>query len=204
MQRSTHDSLGASYRRRTSRSRAGDRSADLDEHTIRGFLATDYPKVVGAVALISGSRAAAEDAVQEALARAWERSERGERIESLKAWVMTVALNQVRSGFRRLRSERRARLRAGPGAWTEMAGGLPSVPGAERSVDVRRALSSLPRRQREATVLRYYLDLDVAEIARVLRINEGTAKTTLHRARRALAEALGEEDLEEANDVAGT
>ena len=160
--------------------------------------------MVGAVALISGTGAAAEDAVQEALARAWERSERGERIESLKAWVTTVAINQVRSGFRRLRAERRARQRAGPGAWPEVSAGLPSMPGTELALDVRRALQSLPRRQREATVLRYYLDMDVAEIAQVLRINEGTAKTTLHRARRALAEALGDEDLEEANDVAGT
>ncbi len=62
---------------------------------------------------------------------------------------------------------------------------------------------ALPRGQREATVLRYYLDLDVAEVAMALRVGEGTAKTTLHRARRALATALGEETLEEANDVAG-
>jgi RNA polymerase sigma-70 factor (ECF subfamily) len=175
--------------------------SDLDEHSIRAFLATDYPKVVAGIALISGSRAAAEDAVQEALARAWERSERGERIESLKAWVTTVAVNQVRSGFRRLRAERRARQRYGPRGSEGVV--LPSVAGAEQEVDVRRALMELPRRQREATVLRYYLDLDVAEVARALRINEGTAKTTLHRARRALAVALGEETLEEANDVAG-
>jgi len=159
--------------------------------------------VVAGIALISGSRAAAEDAVQEALARAWERSERGEQIESLKAWVTTVAMNQVRSGFRRLRAERRARERSGPGGWVQTAGGLPSVPGAEQAVDVRRALMALPRRQREATVLRYYLDLDVVEVARALRVNEGTAKTTLHRARRALAVALGEGTLEEVNDVAG-
>jgi RNA polymerase sigma-70 factor, ECF subfamily len=176
---------------------------DLDEHAIRAFLATDYPRVVAGVALISGSRAAAEDAVQEAVARAWERSERGERIESLKAWVTTVAMNQVRSGFRRLRAERRARQRSGPRGWPDVGGGLPSVPGAEQAVDVRRALMALPRRQREATVLRYYLDLDVAEVAAALRINEGTAKTTLHRARRALAAALGEEKVEEANDIAG-
>ena len=70
--------------------------------------------------------------------------------------------------------------------------------------DILRALSALPRRQREATVLRYYLDMDVSEIAAVLRIHEGTAKTTLFRARRALAEALGERiDAQEANDVAG-
>ena len=59
----------------------------LDEGTIREFLVATYPRLVAAVALISGSRAAAEDAVQEALARAWERSERGEQIESLPAWV---------------------------------------------------------------------------------------------------------------------
>src|SRR5206468_1238956 len=124
-----------------------ERGGELDEETIREFLATEYPRLVGAIALVSGSRPAAEDAVQEALARAWERSERGERIESLRAWVMTVALNLVRSGFRRRRAERQAnsRLAEGRGA----AG--PST--AEDRIDVSRALSGLPRRQREATFL---------------------------------------------------
>jgi RNA polymerase sigma factor (sigma-70 family) len=53
-------------------------------------------------------------------------------------------------------------------------------------IDVRRALERLPRRQREAIVLRYYLDLDVREVAAVMRIEEGTAKSTLARAREAL------------------
>jgi DNA-directed RNA polymerase specialized sigma24 family protein len=52
-------------------------------------------------------------------------------------------------------------------------------------------------------VLRYYLGLSVEEIAATLRVSEGTAKTTLFRARRRLAQALGAQDLEEANDVAG-
>ena len=182
-----------------------ERGNPLDEDTIREFLAADYPRLIAAIALVSGSRSAAEDAVQEALARAWERSERGERIESLRAWVLTVAMNLVRSAFRRMMAERRARERLGPvashSAWTGGAG----APGAtEERVDILRALSALPRRQREATVLRYYLDMDVSEIAAVLRIHEGTAKTTLFRARHALAEALGERiDAQEANDVAG-
>ena len=41
--------------------------------------------------------------------RAWMRSERGERLESLPAWVAAVALNQTRSGWRRAMAERRAR-----------------------------------------------------------------------------------------------
>ena len=73
----------------------------LSEADIREFLDTAYPRLVTAVALVSGSRAAAEDAVQEALARAWERSERGEAIESLPAWVTRVAMNLSKSRLRR-------------------------------------------------------------------------------------------------------
>ena len=160
---------------------------------------TEYPRLVAGLTLVSGSRAAAEDAVQEALARAWDRSERGERIDSLKAWVTTVSMNVARSGYRRRRAEHRARERV-------VAGASPAVRGPEAAggtVDLERALAALPRRQREATILRYYLDLDVREVARTLRIHEGTAKTTLFRARRALAAALGVNETEEANDHAG-
>ncbi len=189
--RSTRGTLGASFRCRRER-------AQLDESVVRDFLANDYPRLVAAVALISGSRWAAEDAVQEALARAWERSERGERIESLKAWVTAVAINLVRSGFRRLLAERRARERLGGTARLDSAG--PSDP--EGSIDLAWALASLPRRQREATILRYYLDMDVRDVATALRISEGTAKTTLHRARKALALALGDDESEEADNRA--
>ena len=70
-------------------------------------------------------------------------------------------------------------------------------------MDITRAMAALPRRQREATVLRYYLGMDVKEVADVLGMSEGTAKTTLFRARQALAAALGERDIEEAQDRAG-
>ena len=135
--------------------------------------------------------------MEEALARAWERSERGERIDSLRAWVAKVALNEVRSGFRRFMVERRVRARLVDPDRT------PSVLARDAAIDLGRALERLPRRQREATILRYFLDMDVREVAETLRIKEGTAKTTLHRARNALAAALGEEELEEANEHAG-
>jgi RNA polymerase sigma factor (sigma-70 family) len=151
--------------------------------------------LVGAVALIAGSRAAAEETVQEALARAWERSRRGEQIENLGAWVTTVSLNLARSGLRRLRAERKARDRLGV---AEVGGGASP---AER-IDLRRALAELPRRQREATVLRYYLGLDVREVAEALGVPEGTAKSLLARARHALATALAvpDDDREEVAD----
>lgn len=167
----------------------------IEDTEIRAFLQAEYPRLVNAVAFVTGDLGAAEDAVQEALLKAWERSERGEEIESLTAWVTTVALNQARSGFRRVMAERRARSRLGH----EAVGGTP----AGDRIDVERALSTLPRRQREAVVLRYYLQLDTREVAAVLGVNEGTIKSTLFRARAALADMLNIKeitDTEEAND----
>jgi RNA polymerase sigma-70 factor (ECF subfamily) len=165
----------------------------VDDADLREFVRTDYPRLVGAVALVCGSRATAEDAVQEALARAWERSLRNEHIESLAAWVTTVSMNLARSGLRRLRTERRARheLRRDPG---EFAGQ------ADARIDLRRALERLPRRQREATVLRYYLGLDVTGIAAVMGTPEGTTKSLLSRARIALGAELGIDNHEEVPD----
>ena len=153
---------------------------------------TTYPRLVAGVALITGSRAAAEDAVQEALARAWERSERGERIESLPAWVTRVAMNLSKSRLRRMKVEARHREVLA----THEAD---AADGSVSRVDIGRALADLPRRQREATVLRYYVGLNVTEIADALDLSEGTIKATLFRARQALAVALGE-PVEEAND----
>jgi RNA polymerase sigma-70 factor (ECF subfamily) len=152
--------------------------ADLEE-----FLRDGYRRVVGAVALVSGSLASAEDAVQEALVRAVERSKGPNDIESLEPWVVAVALNLSRSWLRRLLVERRAR--------PQLVLPAAAPPGAD-AVDVRRALATLPRRQREAVVLRYFLDLDVREVASVMGIGEGTAKSALSRARSALAAELGE------------
>jgi RNA polymerase sigma factor (sigma-70 family) len=143
--------------------------------------------------LVAGDRAAAEDAVHEALARAWERSARGELIESLPAWVTRVAMNLSKSRLRRSRVESRARQR--------IEGADVTPEDADERFEVGAAVAGLPRRQREVTVLRYFLGFDVAEIAALLRISEGTVKTSLHRARHTLAAALGDTLDEETDDA---
>lgn len=170
----------------------------MDEATIKVFLRDDYPRVVAAVALVSGSRPAAEDAVQEALLRAWARSDRGERIDSLAAWTTTVALNLSRSGVRRSIAERKARRRVATGA-----GEATASPSAD-AIDIERALASLPRRQREVAVLRYLLDLGTHETAALLGISDGAVKSTLAKARLALGGALrlDEDEREDVNDRA--
>ena len=142
--------------------------------------------------LIVGDRAAAEDAVQEALARAWERADRGEQIDSLAAWVTRVAVSLSKSRLRRGRVGSRAQER--PGAAAEPR----TIGDAEDGVDLDLALAALPRRQREVIVLHYYLGFDVKEVARSLRVSQGAVKTSLFRARQSIAGALIQDDTEEA------
>ena len=164
----------------------------LDDTTIREFLRDDYPRLVNAVALLTGDVSAAEDAVQEALVRAWIRSDRGDIIASLPAWVAVTAMNVTRSRWRRVTADRRAR--------ALLASATPSDDvGADR-VDVERALAGLPRRQRQISVLRYFLQLDTREVADALGVSEGTVKNSLSKARTALATSLRIDEQEE-NDV---
>ena len=128
--------------------------------------------------------------------RAWIRSERGESIESLPAWVAAAALNLTRSGWRRTVAERRARRRA-----RALGEPVAAAPG-EDQMEVGRALAALPRREREVAVLRYLLGFDTKETAAALSIGEGTVKSSLSRARTHLADALRVRDLE-VNDVEG-
>lgn len=168
-------------------------SSPAMEERLREFVDGEYRQVVATVELVCGSLATAEDSVQEALARAWERDARGEVIDRLAAWVTTVALNLAKSQMRRWKSERRAQVRLAP-----LQRDVPDAPGASGDAHaVREALRALPRRQREVTALRYYLGLDVAGIAAWLGISEGTVKAQLFKARQALALALRDDDLED-------
>jgi RNA polymerase sigma-70 factor (ECF subfamily) len=164
-----------------------------DDATITEFVHRDYARLVNAVALLLRERSAAEDLVQEALARAWERMDRGVRIESLPNWVAAVALNLARSRWRRLLVERRAQQR-----WMTDSEQPPS--NAE-AVDVARALAALPRRQREVAVLRYLLAFPTRDVAEVLGVSEGTVKNSLSKARAALAAALAIDDEEVPSDA---
>jgi RNA polymerase sigma factor (sigma-70 family) len=63
----------------------------------------------------------------------------------------------------------------------------------EEHQQVLTAIRRLPDRQREALVLRFYLDLDEAEIAASMQVSRGTVKSTTSRALAALGRILGEQ-----------
>ncbi len=164
----------------------------LDEADISRFVHEDYPRLVNAVALVTGSVDVAEELVQEATARAWDQASRGRAIESLPNWVAAVALNLARSRWRRLAAERKAHSRFA-------SRGSTPAPNEDR-LEVEAAVASLPRRQREVAVLRYLIGMSTAETAEVLRISEGTVKNSLAKARVALAVSLRIKDVDDVTD----
>ena len=128
-------------------------------------------------------RAGAEDAVQEAAAKAWRAAVRlREDSDDLRPWFLTIVANQCRS-MRRSRWARVLRLARPP----ERAA---AAAGIDDRIDLERALARLSSEHREALFLRYYLDLPVEDVARVAGISIAAAKSRLHRALSALGPAL--------------
>lgn len=142
--------------------------------------------LVGMLWVYTGDRDAAEELVQEAFVRlhtSWRSLRDPDRAA---AFVRTVAFNLARSRFRRLRVARRyVPERAGLVASAE--DGL--VLSEERRAVID-AVRSLPRRQRECVVLRYYGGLGEAETAHAMGVSVNSAKTHLRRALDALEHAL--------------
>jgi RNA polymerase sigma-70 factor (ECF subfamily) len=118
----------------------------------------------------------AEDVVQEAVLRAWSRAGQLHSAEGFRPWLLAIVANECRS-IMRSRWWSVVRLdvtpeRAGADAADRVAGNL----------DLWQALSRLRAADRAALVLFYGLDLPLEEVAAILRISKGAAKTRIHRA----------------------
>jgi RNA polymerase sigma-70 factor (ECF subfamily) len=126
----------------------------------------------------------ADDLVQDSLARAWtKRATFDPSRGSARSWLLAIVADRARR-----RWMRRPKPVLPPVRPSEIA-----EPDARR-IDLRRAVAALPRRQRATVYLHYYLDLPVSEVAQVLGCAEGTVKSTLYDARRALARRLEDDD----------
>ena len=158
------------------------------------FCRVQYPRLVGFLGLYCGDRAVAEELAQETLARGWRKWPKVHHLDRPDAWAQRVAINLANSHFRRLVAERRARARAG-GSLEEQR------PAVEEVLAVRRAVAALPRRQRAAVVLHYFLDLPLAEVAQHMETTVPAVKALLHRAVRRLRNEGGVVDPKEVADV---
>ncbi len=164
-----------------SRARAGDHDAYSE------LVAPLLSVAVGAAVLITGSRADAADAVQDALLSAWQGLDRLRDAEAFPSWFRTQVIRaaQRQAGSRRhfVALDEVSELRA--------HGDLDQTL-EERQV--QRALRAISDADRMILVLHHYWRLPISESAAALNIPPGTVKSRVHHAMARLRAAYDAED----------
>ena len=146
-------------------------------------------RAVRAAVLITHDRALAEDIVQTAFIRAYERIHQFDDARPFGPWFLRIVVNDAV----------KAVTRRPPHGPTDHALFPDPMPGpaelleqAETADAIWAALALLPPEQRAAMVLRYYLDFSEAEIAAEQAVAKGTVKWRLHAARKRLRKLLAD------------
>jgi len=147
-----------------------------------------YQRLVALLTAVAGTRAEAEDAVQEAFVRALGLAGRRAVVEDPEAWLYRVAVNILRSRWRRVLAGRRATARL----VVDRDGSGDAVDRVDGRLELLAALRRLPFPQREALALHYLADLPVEAVAQRLGVPAGTVKARLSRGRAALQRLLAQ------------
>jgi RNA polymerase sigma factor (sigma-70 family) len=144
------------------------------------FVRTNRTRLVAIAYSLCGDRGIAEDLGQEAILathQAWD------GLATPFAYARRTVTNLAASRVRRAGRERRAL-----GRWYGRGDHFAELDPID--AEFWAAVNALPDRQRQVIALHYVDDLPVAAIAEVLEISDGTVKSTLHDARRALSISL--------------
>jgi len=132
-----------------------------------------------------------EDAVQEALKKAWERRRQLRNDALLQAWVIRILLNECH----KIQRQRKRLLLTD----RLMDPDAPAPEAAPEGLLLRQALRQLPEKLRVPLVLHYLEGYGVQETARILRLPPGTVKTRMRAGRAQLKLLLDEEVFEDEN-----
>lgn len=133
---------------------------------------------------VLGPSAAAEDAAQEAVIKAWRHHASCRTPEHPRPWLAAIAR---REAFRLRVTSRAESLETA--AEPSVA---PTDAAVDLAVDVRRALGELRESDQQLLLARYWGDLSQHEVANLLGMPDGTAKVRLHRLRAQLRPTLRE------------
>ncbi|HEX6764310.1 MAG TPA: sigma-70 family RNA polymerase sigma factor [Polyangiaceae bacterium] len=174
------------------------RALSGDGRAFSDLVAPHLPLLFRLAERVSGDRALAEDAVQETLARAFTMLHRLDPATPLRALLAGIA---ARRAHTLLRAERRRRLREPDGLATDAPPGPGELLDAERArAKIRAALAAMPKKRREAALLRFDAGLSHKEIALALETTVESVRVLVHLARRDLrrhlASEMGTEELE--------
>jgi RNA polymerase sigma factor (sigma-70 family) len=145
------------------------------------FFADHYDEVVRTLALAVGDRGRAEDAAQEAFARAFRKWPTVSQMDRPVGWVVIVGMNQMKRWITRVDrrdQDHRPALEAVARTGLDPDHGDPAGPIADATA-LRAALDRLGPRQRATVVLRYLCDLPTDDVAKALGCSPGTVKSAL-------------------------
>jgi RNA polymerase sigma-70 factor (ECF subfamily) len=169
-----------------------------EEASFEDFYRATASRLIGQVALLTGDREEARDCVHEAMERAWLRWGHVRTLHDPESWVRTVAWRTGISRWRRVRTGARLLQRHRPReSYDDHAGDVADTQ------SLAAAMRRLPADQRLALVLFHVCDLDVATVAQQTDSSVSAVKSRLHRARKALAEILGDPSLAGTDDDDG-
>jgi RNA polymerase sigma-70 factor (ECF subfamily) len=161
----------------------------VDQYDFDRFYAATVDRLVGQLYAMTGDLGEAQDVVQEAYLRAWQRRRELSAEGAPEAWVRTVAWRLAVSRWRRVRGSVAAWRRHGP-----IEDARPPSPDHTALME---ALRRIPEAQRVAIVLHHLCDLTVEQVAAEMRVPVGTVKARLSRGRTALAPFLDDNDRSE-------
>jgi RNA polymerase sigma-70 factor (sigma-E family) len=161
----------------------GVRHIDDPAAEVAALYARTWPRLIGVLVSIGGSRADAEEVAQDAYVKLLGRWDRIRRYDDPEAWVRAVAVRTLVSRLRRQQVAARAS--------AKLLGRTGEVRGPDGdALDVSAALARITPAQRAVVVLHHVMDLPIEQVADELGIPPGTVKSRLARARLALAPLL--------------
>jgi RNA polymerase sigma-70 factor (ECF subfamily) len=162
------------------------RAADGDHDAFEALVRPEFHRLYGLAGLLLSDRTRAEDAVQEALLRAWRDLPGLREADRFGAWLRRLVVNASHDEGRKL-GRRRREVELTP-QHERVAGD--QLDGLFDRDELSTAFRRLKEEERTVVALRYYLDLSTADAAASLGIREVTFRSKLHRAVRALRAAL--------------
>jgi RNA polymerase sigma-70 factor (ECF subfamily) len=164
----------------------------VDEATFSSLVRPHLSRLHALALAILGDDDDARDALQEALAHAWQGLSGLRESSRAEAWLTRILVNECRTALRRRRRQPVREIRVEPdGPNDEADGGFVDLVSTRDLME--RAFERLDAETRAVLALRYLDDRTVPQIAATLAVPEGTVKSRLHAARRSLARSLERE-----------
>ena len=173
-------------------------SQNSDTNAFEELYQLYYDKIYALIMMTVKNSADTEDILQLTFIKAWQNIAKLNDPKAFNTWLQRIALNESKSMLRKKRPELSVDDEGENGEALQFESDmlLPQEY-AERddlSARLRRIIEELSVVQRDTILLYYYNDMSVEEIAQIMECSEGTVKSRLHLARKAIKTEIEEQE----------